>query len=166
MKVIKNNLNNVVIKQEKMIEPYPRDLICEGCGSELQYDESDLRIGAMGCLFVDCPLCGLDNMIEGNEHEIKLTYDNIEFPIHFFEFGTEISAKCCDTEHIRGYLRDAIEWFRENKDEYCYYVNVGDLYLAVYRYDGDEEYVVYVAKGYYHTIIPFEKEDYEEDYSN
>lgn len=55
MKVLKNNYNNVVYS---VIEPYPREIECENCSSELQYDKSDLEVGVCGVMHVKCPLCG------------------------------------------------------------------------------------------------------------
>ena len=43
IKVLKDNSKNIV-KEEKYIKPYPRKLVCEGCQSELEYDESDLAM--------------------------------------------------------------------------------------------------------------------------
>ncbi len=68
MKVLKDNYQ----KANEKIKPYPRSLVCEKCGSELEYEESDTRIGTYGCVYVDCPCCGYDNLIEGHENEITL----------------------------------------------------------------------------------------------
>ena len=53
-------------------------------------------------------------------------------------------------------------WFRHNKEEFCWYTKFGDLFLAMLRYDGDEEYSVIATKDYYQTVIPFEEKDYSE----
>ena len=102
IKVLKDNSKNIEVKEEKYIEPYPRKLICDGCQSELEYDESDLVMGEYGCMYVDCPICGEHNMLVDNEKSITLTVDNIEFPVHFHHVSVETGAKeRCNTEEIR-----------------------------------------------------------------
>ena len=53
IKVLKDNSKNIEVKEEKYIKPYPRKLVCEGCQSELEYDESDLVMGEYGCMHID-----------------------------------------------------------------------------------------------------------------
>lgn len=162
MKVLKDNYTKSNI--DETIEnknPYPRKIICEECGSELEYEESDLRVGFLGCAFLDCPLCGYNNMIEDNEKTITLTRDNVEFPVHFHHTSKETGAvDCCNNEEVKKCIHKAINYFRNNKDEYSWFTCYGDLYICVYRYDGDEDYWVVVSNNYYETHIPFEDEDY------
>ena len=161
MKVITNNYNNS-INTTIEINPYPREITCEYCQSELEYEESDVRVGKNGWAFIDCPLCGKEVFLDDNEKELKLTKDNIKFPTHFWHTSTETGAvDCCDTVNIRRYLSEAILYFRQNKNEYCWGTHItGNLYLNVLRYDGDEEYVVTVSNDFYTVNIPFEEEDY------
>ena len=164
MKVLKDNYKKATVEEVKKIEPYPRKLICEECRSELEYEKSDLRMGALGCMYLDCPCCGRDNMIEENENTITLTVDNVEFPTHFFHTSKENGAvDCCNNEEIKNYIRRAIEYFRKNKEEFAWEGESGNLHIAVFRYDGDENYEIIVTKNYYETYIPFEDIDYKKD---
>lgn len=161
MKVLMDNYTKSNAKVEENIEPYPRKIFCEHCGSELEYEESDLRIGFLGCVHLDCPLCNGENMIEENEHTITLTKDNVEFPAHFWHTSVKTGAvNCCNNETVKSYIDEAIDYFRCNKDEYHWYCASGNLYVGVDRYEGDEEYHVVVTNNYYETYIPFEEEDY------
>jgi hypothetical protein len=164
MKVLKNNYNQIGANSEEIrkFEPYPRKLLCEHCSSELEYEESDLRMGEYGCMFVDCPCCGQDNMLEENEHNITLTVDNIEFPTHFSRTSTEHGAvDCCNNGTIKEYLRKAIDYFRKNKDEYDWGGHItGNLYLHVHRWSGDENYEITISNNFYSMDIPFEDIDY------
>ena len=162
MKVLKDNYEKDVKKEIKQIEPYPRKLVCENCNSELEYEKSDLRMGVLGCMFVDCPLCGYDNMIEDNEESIKLTVDNVEFPVHFFHTSKENGAvDCCTNEEIKKNIRKAITYFRKNKEEYDWGGHLyGNLYIHVHRWSGDEMYEITVSNDFYTTDILFEPEDY------
>lgn len=162
MKVLKDNYSTTkTVKTETVKEPYPRHLICEVCGSELEYTKSDMRMGAMGCMYVDCPLCGCDNLLDDNEYNIDLTINNIEFPIHFHHTSKETGAlDRCNTDEIRNDLKRAIEYFRINKNEYEWHTWSGNLYVQVHRYEGDEIYDVIISNDFYSVDIPFENEDY------
>lgn len=162
MKVLKNNYNEAEIKKEvKQVKPYPRTCICERCSSELEYEESDLRMGKYGAVYIDCPLCGEDNILDDNEHSIVLTADNIEFPTHFHHTSVETGAiDICNTETIREEIQRGIKYLRENKEEFEWYTESGNLYLTIRRYDGDTDYEVIVSNDYYNTYIPFESKDY------
>lgn len=162
MKVLKDNYSATeTVKAETVKQAYPRKLICEGCASELEYMKSDMRIGAMGCMYVDCPLCGCDNLLDDNEYNIDLTPDNIEFPIHFWHTSKEAGAvDICDTAEIRKEIKRAIEHFRANKLAYAWSYRCGNLYINVCRYEGDELYDVVVSNNFYSVDIPFTNEDY------
>lgn len=162
MKVLKDNYTNSNINEIiKNTKPYPRELICEYCGSSLEYEATDLRVGFLGCAYLDCPLCGRENMIEDNENTITLTKDNVKFPAHFWHASTETGAvDCCNNKEVKEAIHRAIDYFRKNKNEYNWYTCYGNLYVNVNRYDGDESYEVTVSNDYYETSIPFEEEDY------
>lgn len=149
-------------KYEEKSSTYPRKMVCENCESELEYNESDLRMGEYGCVYVDCPVCGYENMMENDEHTITLTVDNIEFPIHFHHISIENGAKdAFDNQTIKKYIREAIFYFRENKDEFSWGCWItGNLYMNVHRYVDNEEYTVTVSNDFYEVDIPFEEIDY------
>ena len=160
MQIINNNLN--AANKDNYIEPYPRQLFCAKCGSELAYDESDLRMGAYGCVYIDCPVCKYDNMLEDNEHSIILTAKNIEFPTHFHHISVKTGAKdICNTEAIRKEFKKAIDYFRRNKEAEHWDNWSGNLFIMVDKYSEDESYEIIISKDFYNMAIPFEKKDYE-----
>ena len=167
MKVLKDNHNKGYEQyfeeiQRAIIQPYPRKLVCENCGSELEYEESDLRMGEYGCMHIDCPLCQYNNMLVDNENNIELTVDNIEFPIHFHHVSENTCAvNCCNNGRVKEYLHKAIDYFRKNKDEYDWGGHItGNLYIQVHRYSGDKMYEVTISNDFYSMEIPFEEKDY------
>ena len=163
MKVLKDNYNtNNIDENVEKTKPYPRKFVCNSCGSELEYEEPDLRMGSFGYVHLDCPLCGYDNMIEDNENNITLTKDNIQFPTHFWHTSKKNNAiDTCNNEEVRKCIKDAVEFFRKNKDEFCWFTSYGNLYVVVYRWDGDKEYEIIVCNDHYSMYIPFEVEDYD-----
>lgn len=157
MKVLVDNYN----KESNIdnINTYPRKFVCECCGSELEYNKEDIRISAFGCAYLDCPLCNRDNIIE--DEEIDLTVDNVEFPTHFYYTSKDEGAvDCCNNEEIKKCIKQAIEYFRENKEELYWFTEYGNLHVHVTRWDGDKSYSVHVTDDYYTTYIPFESLDY------
>lgn len=164
MKVLKNNYENYIeknVEKKKIVERYPRKYICQSCGSELEYDKSDLRVGELGLVFLDCPLCGHSNILEDNEFTITLTKENTEFPTHFHHCSVETGAvDVCNNEKVKEYINKAIDYFRKNKNEFVWFASTGNLHITVFRWDGDECYDVIVTNDYYDTYIPFEDEDY------
>jgi len=162
MKVLKDNLKKATYVEE-VNNNYPRQLVCERCGSELEYDKNDISVGEYGCAFVRCPLCGYDNYLEDGENDVNLTMDNVEFPTHFARFSEMTGAvDCCNNENVKMYIRQAINYFRQNKNEFVWYCGTGNLLVTVYRYDGDENYWVVVSDNHYDTYIPFEEKDYND----
>lgn len=160
MKVLKNNFNeNETYKSNVRIKPYPRIHICENCRSELEYDEEDLVEGVFGAMHIECPLCGYSNMLDGNEHDVTLTKDNIKFPIHFHHTSKENGAVEISSDEIKKWIKKCIDNLRTS-DEFATYTGSGDTHVIVFKLDGDENYEVIVTKNYYSTYIPFEKEDY------
>lgn len=162
MKILEDNYNGSMKECAKTtIKPYPRQCTCDGCDSILEYDKSDLYMGFLGCMYLRCPLCGEENMLEDNEGIITLTKDNVEFPVHFWHISKESGATdCCNNETVKKSIDEAISYLREHKDENWYGVESGNLYVNVCKLHRDKNYDVCVSNDYYNTVIPFEKEDY------
>lgn len=158
MKVLIDNYTKLNIYEDTMT--YPRKFICENCRSKLEYEKEDLKIGTLGCAFIDCPLCGCSNIID-DEDGITLTVDNIEFPTHFYHVSKECGAvDRCNAEEVKKEIKRAIEYFRKNKNEFDFFSLCGNLFVTVHRYEGDESYNVVVSNDLYDVDIPFETEDY------
>lgn len=150
-----------VLKRTKENNSYPRRIICSECESELEYEENDLFMGSLGEMHILCPVCNERVALSDNEKNITLTKDNIKFPEHFFYSSVENGAVNVDDEEIQKDINRLIEFLRTNKkEEFDAYTEHGNAHVSVFRFTGDEEYHVVVAKNYYDTFIPFEKEDY------
>lgn len=158
MKVLKDNYNDY--NPYNPIESYPKKFVCEHCNSEIEYDKEDICIGEYGCALIKCPLCSYENYLD--EDGITLTMDNIEFPTHFSHTSTKTGAvDCCNNEKIKEYIRKAINYLRNNKDEDHYGGHItGNLYLHVHKWEGDEDYEITVSNDFYNSYIQFESADY------
>lgn len=163
MKILQDNYNkDVSTNTDTDNKPYPRKIFCERCESELEYDLSDLRMGEYGCMFIDCPCCGYDNMLEDNENNITLTMDNIEFPTHYHHISKSSAVDICDNEHIREEIKKGITYLRNNPNEHSYGGwRSGNLYVQIDKFDGDEMYDITVSNDFYNMEIPFDDKDYK-----
>lgn len=159
MKIIKNKYN--VPPETHKIVPDIIKVECEECESELEVSKEDTYIGWLGAAYIKCPCCGHEFMVDEFDG-ITLTKDNLEFPTHFCRTNKDMRCvKEIYPNEIVKEIQRGIDYFRKNKQEYSWYTHYGDLYIAIYKYDGDEEYWVVVSKDTYETNIPFEGEDYE-----
>ena len=162
IKVIQNNFNQSELnkKEEK---PLTVHTFCDHCDSELEVSEEDTHIGWLGAAFVKCPCCGQESMVDELEG-ITLTKDNIKFPVHFKR--TKVGLKHVIEVHSDEIIKEikrGIEFLRTSTDNDGYwYTSYGDLFVIVFKDDGDQEYYVMVTKDFYETDIPFEKEDYND----
>lgn len=151
MRVIENNYG----------DKFPKRVRCICCGSELEIERNDINFGYLGMAFVTCPLCGSDINVEECDRDI--TKDTLEFPEHFYHFEDKNLDNEIYTMDIRKYVNSAINFFRENPSNFCYFTGSGDLAVFVMNYPGDEEYQVIICKGYYETSLRYTKDDYEID---
>lgn len=159
IKVIQNNFNQNHLnkKQNKNVHTF-----CEHCDSELEISKEDTHIGWLGAAFVKCPCCGQESMVDELDG-ITLTKDNIDYPIHFNRTNKDLKNVVeIQKDEVIKEIQKGIDYFRTNKDEFCWYTCHGDLFLIVFRYEGDEEYFVLVTRDFYETYIPFEKGDYND----
>lgn len=161
MKILKDNYNNRTEKMFKNSDPKLLKIHCDQCGSELEITKDDTHIGWLGALFVTCPCCGEESMVDELEG-ITLTVNNLEFPVHFNRINKDMRQVVENNpEEVVKEIKRAIAYFRKHKDEYYWFTSHGDLFVVVFRYEGDEEYSVMVTKDFYETEIPFQLEDYK-----
>lgn len=162
MKILHNNFNKNN-SQPKLEKPKTIKVECDKCGSELEIVEEDTHIGWLGARFVTCPCCGEESMVDELDG-ITLTPENIQFPTHFTRINKNLkNVKEVKDEEIIDDVKRGILYLRTEKKEFCWYTASGDTFIVVFRYDGDEEYFVMVAKDFYETNIPFEGVDYYND---
>lgn len=162
MKVLKDNYNNIKTNLNNDVNrSYPRVVTCGCCDSEIEYDFDDVYVGALGCAYIECPLCEDEIALEDNENSIDLNKDNVEFPTHFFHTCKENGAvDCVNNKEVKKFIKESIEYFRKNKDDAFRFVESGNSFAIIFRHEDDEDYYVIVSKDHYSTYIPFEGKDY------
>lgn len=147
----------VIKKKSDIKQPFPMRVTCYNCETELEIEEQDTHVGYPGAMYFTCPVCGEESMIDELDG-IILTKDNIEFPQHFYYFGNGVDLT---SEEIRKYINDAINFFRNNPDNFCYTTGSGNTGILVQNFSGDHEYHVVVTKDFYETEIPYTAKDYD-----
>ena len=147
MKVIKNNMGIL-----KLNAIYPKRITCAYCGSELEYIKDDVKIGAFGAGYIECPVCKESNIIEDGSEDIILTKDNIEFSKHFVENNGKDNYTHIDTDLIREYINKAINYFKYNENEYIYSFENNGYFIFIER-TNDDSYDIIVTENYYFTNI-------------
>ena len=162
IKVIQNNFNQSHLNKKVEIKHEVVHTVCSNCDSELEVSKEDTHIGWLGAAFVKCPCCGQETMVCELDG-ITLTKDNINYPVHFSRVNKDLrNVVEVQKDKVVEEIQRGIDYFRVNKNEYYWYTCYGDLFLIVFRYEGDEEYFVLVTRDFYETDIPFEKEDYND----
>ena len=166
MKVLKNNINNpTYIENKNEIE-----VNCFECDSVLSITKDDLSIGVYGAYGFVCPCCGKWSIIDdeiASTFGCKLqTIDDIQFPLHFRTFDTDNNVvKKIDDEKINKYIRECVDKLRKEKDtdNTINYIQTGDTFVMVQKFDRDETYWVLIAKNPYETEMKFSQKDYRLD---
>lgn len=145
IKIIKNNYGKNNLSKPVKTNPKTVRTHCDYCNSELELTEEDTYIGWLGARFIKCPCCGKETMVDELDG-IDLTKDNIKFPTHFYRTNKDLEGvKEIEDEEIVKEIRHGIDFLRENKDEFSWYISYGDLFVVVFRFEGDEIYSVYVT---------------------
>lgn len=159
MEIIKNNYKRTDSENNSNpVEKY--SITCQNCNSKLVATKEDMHIGWMGAYHITCPCCGEEEMIDVIPG-IDVTAKNIQFPEHFYHTNSN-SAKTVEIlpDRINQEIKLGIKFFRDNKDEWAWYASFGDMFMAMYRLNGENEYYIAVTKDYYEGYVQFEEEDY------
>lgn len=148
MKILEDNFTNKNILEDKQYE-----LTCEGCNSKLGYERADVTNLMYGLPYLKCPLCGQFNEINDESLELKLTKDNVIYPMHFNHTSKHYGAKEISDEDVNKYIKQFVEAAIENNiDDWSGHVT-GDLFLNIRKDDEFNEYEITVARDFYSTFI-------------
>ena len=78
---------------------------CENCDTKIQYEKEDIKYREFGFPYLKCPVCN-KNINLDNEEDLKLNFNNIEYPIHFHQFDSKKDAVEIDNKQINIFDRN------------------------------------------------------------
>ena len=141
-----------LIKSNNIKSEWPKRVICDECGAELEYDKEDVHIGWMGCEYVSCPACGSETMV-GECRVQPPTWKET-----FLHTSTETGAVDIEDVKIQEYVDKAVKSLCSEKwkpGEF-YATETGNLLVLGIKWEDGVE--VYVTKDYWEDSIA--PEDY------
>ena len=135
----------VIKKNEVKTSEYPKRIVCEHCGAELEYDRDDEFVGLWGMKCITCPECNEDCFVSDHRVEPpnwKTTFDHTNSD----------SAVAIDDEEIQEYIDKC--YARLTSDEWKsgdhYLTGRGDTMIFGVKYE--DEIRVFVTKDYYEDV--------------
>lgn len=140
-----------VIKSQVKNSEYPKQIQCEYCGAELEYELQDEHIGWMGCKYITCPECKQLNCVN-EDRQLKPT-----FPVTFHHVDSVCGeAVEIGNEQTQKYVDEVVKYLA-TQDDNCAHTGTGNTMVFGTKYDDGID--VYVAKNYWNdTLMP---EDYK-----
>lgn len=122
------------------------------CGADLEYLPSDMHVGAFGSMYVTCPECEEEVLLD-DEIPMTLTVENAEWPKHFalpHQSDFDISDKQIQ-EWVTKCLKLAESDIVYPNGSYVITAS-GNTMVFVHKYE--DSFAVYVTKSYAETSIP------------
>jgi len=141
-----------VINSTKVIPTYPKQITCEKCGAELEYEKSDITTRDYGTACIICPECDEKIFLYDEEEDCKtLTIDNLEFPNDYIHYGTD--ATPLTDKEINKYVKDCLIQLKQDEEDYGVFrfTGTGDTIVFVVKFE--DEYQVFVCKNYHEASI-------------
>ena len=135
----------VIKKKEVETSEYPKRIVCEHCGAELEYDKGDEFVGLWGMKCITCPECNEDCFVSDHRVEPpnwKTTFDHTNSD----------SAVAIDDEAIQEYIDKC--YAKLTSDEWKsgdhYLTGSGDTMIFGVKYE--DEIRVFVTRDYYEDV--------------
>ena len=135
----------VIKKNEVETSEYPKRIVCEHCGAELEYDRDDEFVGLWGMKCITCPECNEDCFVSDHRVEPpnwKVTFDHTNSD----------SAVAIDDEEIQKYIDKC--YAKLTSDEW----KTGDHYLTgsgdtmIFGVKSEDEIRVFATRDYYEDV--------------
>lgn len=126
----------------------PKRIVCDSCGSELEYEPIDVYYGSDGS-FVDCPVCGKYVCVnEKGKYHIPIYPNNGDEDFYFFADGVDVKD-----DEINRWIHETCTIYRDaSEDERKRFVRIHStgnaIMIAIGYEDPDEPLTIYVSKDY------------------
>ena len=134
----------VISRNENKEADYPKRIICDHCGAELEYNEEDEFIEMWGMKCITCTECMKDVFVSDHRVEPpnwKATFDHIN----------SATAKELKNEDIQEYIDSCYKYLmNEAKPGDFYMTGSGDTMVFGFRYEDTVD--LYVTKDFYEDV--------------
>lgn len=142
-------------------EENERIVRCEDCDTKIQYEKEDIKYREFGIPYLKCPVCNKDINLD-NEEDLKLNFDNIEYPIHFHSFDSKKNAVEINNKEINISIKRLLNKIKNEEDGNFLYEGGGNTIVFVMKYE--DRYDIFVCPNYYEGQIF--REDLKEEESD
>lgn len=147
---------------------YPIQVQCQNCGCVLEVEREDIYQAEYGCPAVDCSECHKPVYVDEADNDFPaLTIDTVDFPQHYAMHSISDGAFPRTDDDINKDVKTMLKYLRDYPDPHgdghlnFYEIEGGDTLIVAVDYPEDESYLVFVAKPYYSTEVPYEDIDYK-----
>lgn len=137
MKVIKKD---TIEKSE-----YPKRIVCDHCGAELEYDADDEFVGRWGMKSITCPEC---------EEEIFVSEHRVEPPCwraSFDHINTK-NATYVEDSRIQDFIDECYKYLMSDKVSSGNFYMTGSGDILVFGVRTEDTIEVYVTRDYYEDV--------------
>lgn len=127
----------------------PKRIVCDSCGSELEYEPIDVYYGSDGS-FIDCPVCGKYVCVDEKEKShIPIYPKNGDDDFHFFVNGVDVTDDEIN-ERINAMCKEfaALEKGSEERNKFVHIYGMGNTVILAIAIDDGECLEIYVSKNY------------------
>ena len=134
----------VISRNENKEADYPKRIICDHCGAELEYDKDDEFIEMWGMKCITCPECMKDVFVSDHRVEPpnwKATFDHVN----------SATAKELKNEDIQEYIDNCYKHLMNvAKPGDFYMTGSGDTMVFGFRYEDTVD--LYVTRDFYEDV--------------
>lgn len=126
----------VISRSEIKEADYPKRIICDHCGAELEYNEEDEFIEMWGMKCITCPECMKDVFVSDHRVEPpnwKATFDHVN----------SATAKELKNEDIQEYIDNCYKYLMNE-------AKPGDTMVFGFRYEDTVD--LYVTRDFYEDV--------------
>ena len=132
---------------------------CEDCDTKIQYEEEDIKYGEFGIPYLKCPVCN-KNINLDNEEDLKLNFNNIEYPTHFYHFDGKKGVEI-DNKQINIWIKELLNRIKKENKNYDFMCSGNTMVFIIKDKSG---YNMFVCPNYYEGHIF--REDLKEEESD
>lgn len=118
--------------KSKVIETAPKPITCDSCGAELEYEDSDLKVGLWGHKGFECPECG----------DFVFCSDRVSEPIYPLTFYKPKNPVELQDHEVNELLRDVIAKLKNCEVGEFSFCSTGDTTVIGLKFEDEDDYYV------------------------